>query len=120
MSEQNETKSIHPTISRDFQEIFNAVEGLLANHLNTPSLILLYSAIDIAAGLASPEPGPTGQKHFVAWAVRYMNPKAKLSCTPVELYGARCGIVHGFSPASGLSRKPDVAKDPRRIWSEGS
>ena len=65
MSEQNETKSIHPTISRDFQEIFNAVEGLLANHLNTPSLILLYSAIDIAAGLASPEPGPTGQKHFV-------------------------------------------------------
>jgi hypothetical protein len=77
--------------------------------MSVPALMLVYSAIDIAAGLAGADSEPSGRKGFAKWVNRYIAPQQTLSCSAVDLYGARCGLVHGFSPVSGLSQK-QVAK----------
>lgn len=89
-----------------FSEIVLSAETCLSSKMHVPALILLYSGIDIAAGLASgdTEINTRAGKRFVKWVGRYIAPETSLSCTANDLYGARCGVVHGFSPQSGLSR----------------
>ena len=39
------------------------------------------------------------------WVNRYITPQTRLACSALDLYGARCGLVHGFGSVSTLSRK---------------
>ena len=38
------------------------------------------------------------------WADRYMEPDTTLGCSSLELYSARCGLLHGLSPISKLTK----------------
>ena len=84
--------------------------------MTIPALVLLYSAIDIAAGLASENPKIRDGKRFMKWVNHYMAPEKSLSCTALELYGARCGLVHGFGPVSDLSQK---GRTKQILYAEG-
>ncbi len=67
------------------------------------SLCLLYSLIDVTASL---ERGPNeGKAAFVSWVDENMLKQRPLPCTALELYAARCGVLHNFTPDSDLSRK---------------
>jgi len=46
------------------------------------------------------------------WVERYILRSANLPCSALELYGARCGLLHTYSPRSHISSKGDVAE----IW----
>lgn len=78
---------------------------LFEKRLILPGLILLYSGVDIMASLDRPQrQEDTGGKDFIRWVDRYLLPNSKVQATAVDLYGARCGLVHTYTPQSRLSR----------------
>jgi hypothetical protein len=65
-----------------------------------PCLTLLYSGIDVMASLDA-LPSESNQASFVRWVDRYLSIN---DCTPLDIYAARCGIVHTFAADSRLAR----------------
>jgi len=80
-----------------------ASEVCFSEKLLEPSLILLYSAIDIFGSLET-ENGIASRKSFEDWVIRYLD-LVKLQCTASDIYGARCGLIHTLRPDSGYSTK---------------
>ena len=68
--------------------------SMLLEALRTKSaLILLYSGIDIL-GASDSVDGIASRETFLQWTDRYMEPANKLGCSSLELYSARCGLLH--------------------------
>jgi len=94
------------------------IDACIEKKLHGPALILIYSAIDIIGWLDSGEQyaSPTS---FVNWVDAYLLKAKPIQCTALELYAARCGLLHTFTPDSKLSSKEPV----RRIaygWGDAS
>lgn len=83
-------------------------EFCLQARVITPILVLIYSAIDVAGWLYASNSTASPNARFTNWVARYLLPARNLGCSPLELYGARCGLVHNFSAASDLSRQLKV------------
>lgn len=79
--------------------------------LITPTLILLYCGIDIASWLATRQESTPVGRRFIEWTSKYLLPDSPLKCRAVELYGARCGLVHTLTADSDLS----VAGKARKV-----
>lgn len=67
------------------------------------AMVLVYSAIDILGALDSVD-GIATRETFVNWANRYMDPEDALGCSGLELYSARCGLLHNWSPSTRLTK----------------
>jgi hypothetical protein len=78
------------------------IETCLERKRIAPALILLYSAIDTSGWLDSAESHAT-RESFLQWVDRYLLNAKPLTCTALELYAARCGLLHTFTPDSRLS-----------------
>jgi hypothetical protein len=74
---------------------------------NRAALILIFSGIDALASLERNEEKNDGRERFANWVNEYMKfsewPQAGL-----ELYGARCGVLHTYGPVSNLSEQGKV------------
>lgn len=87
-----------------FVQIFHGIRACLAagQYHELPALMLTYSAIDIAGWLDS-----TGSEQvnvtFTRWVNSYMLPAKSLPCSALDLYGARCGLLHTLTSTSRLS-----------------
>jgi hypothetical protein len=68
-----------------------------------PTLVLLYSAIDVTAWLSNDDPTAKVGKRFMAWVDQYLLKAKTLHCTSADLYAARCGLVHKLAPDSDMS-----------------
>ncbi len=87
-------------------ELTRSVEDLFAKRRFLPGLILLYASMDIMASLDRPEAQEDVQgKDFIQWVQTYLLPKSNLQATAAELYGARCGLVHTYTPQARLTRR---------------
>lgn len=85
-----------------FQQLIQGTRGCLEARLELPSLILIYSGIDIAGWLdAEREDEPVSQS-FARWVNRYLLTAKPFKCTAVDLYAARCGLVHTLTPEAKL------------------
>jgi len=82
--------------------LLESVEDCLAKRRILPCLMLIYSGIDVIASL---ETGKASRSVFIRWVNKYLLKAASLSCTALDLYGARCGILHTFSAKSDMSAK---------------
>jgi len=82
--------------------LLESIEDCLDKRRLLPCLILVYSGIDIISSL---EPGRASGSAFMAWADKYLLKAVPLACTPSDLWGARCGILHTFSAESDMSKK---------------
>jgi hypothetical protein len=80
------------------------IQLVLKHGRNRAALVLIYSGIDAIASLEKPEGPGKVQEHFVDWVETYMEFKDGL-VTGVELFAARCGMLHAYSPISDLSKK---------------
>jgi hypothetical protein len=79
-----------------------AIALCLRTGLPNPALILLYVGIDAFGALGRPVGRHRSpRKDFESWVDRYMI--KGLPVTSMELYGARCGILHTLGPDSTLS-----------------
>jgi hypothetical protein len=54
---------------------------------------------------ASAKEGASIQETFPTWADKYMKPRRTLGCSSLDLYAARCAILHTMTPESDLYRR---------------
>jgi hypothetical protein len=90
---------------RFLKDIGDSIKFTLKNGHISASLILTYSAIDCMASLIMPEEQKevTGSD-FKKWVDIYMktDPVQSYQYRGVDLWGARCGLVHRYSPYSNV------------------
>jgi hypothetical protein len=97
-------------LEKKFSDLLAAVELCLHSGHTTPGLVLLYSGIDVASWVWSPNETAPVKQRFVKWVERYMRSSQTLGCKPLELYSARCAVVHNFGAESELTRKGSARK----------
>jgi hypothetical protein len=80
------------------------IDVCLEKGLRLPALILLYSAIETVGALANDNPSASPGEIFQTWVKNYLLPVRMIYPNEVDLYGARCGIIHTLTPYSNLSK----------------
>jgi hypothetical protein len=83
-------------------ELIESIQDCLDKQRILPCLMLLYVGIDVMASLETS--GKATRKGFIKWVGTYLLKEAALECNAMDLYGARCGIVHTLTAHSDLSR----------------
>ena len=84
----------------------SSIELCLQHHYRMPALILIYSGIDIFSSLALPIEKEDGTRQdFINWTEKYITGVENFGCDAIDLYAARCGVVHANTATSSLSRK---------------
>jgi hypothetical protein len=79
---------------------------LLKERRTLPALILLYAAIDSLGSLLRPETKPdTDGTYFKKWADDYVINPSRPKFKSEDLWAARCGLLHQYTPSSKLSRE---------------
>jgi hypothetical protein len=97
------TKQVY---ERNVEELLNAIEACLKSRLILPGLLLLYAGIDIMAWLNRQKYRVDSKPDdFIEWVERYVLPNAGLACNGIDLYAARCSLLHSYTSESRLSRK---------------
>jgi len=80
----------------------SGIEACMEKQAMIPALVLIYSAIDTTGWLDSTERFST-RTTFMCWVDNYLLKAKPLECTAIDLYAARCGLLHTFTPDSDLS-----------------
>ena len=107
------------TIKHHLSELIIVIKYTLDSKKHLPTLILIYSTIDILSWLNRPASNPDVTKNdFISWANQYLLPGSTLMCSSIDLYAARCGIVHSYQAESKLSRE-GKAKQIWYAWGKG-
>ena len=100
-------------VRRVTDELQRGVRVCLADELTVPSLMILYGGMDAFAKLDLPSSREDVTRNdFNYWTDKYVTPNLSASCTAIELYGARCAVLHGYGSESALSREGKA----RQIW----
>ena len=89
-------------IDLGFAPIYEAVELCLAQRWQLPALMLIYAAIDIA-GWWSSERKQGVKASFTAFADRYMLNGSSMLASSMDLYAARCAVLHTYTSQSDLN-----------------
>lgn len=90
-----------------FNEAFLAIDLLCERQMVQSALVLIYSTIDAAAWLDVPA-GDVTREDFIRWVDTHLLPGTPILATALELYAARCGILHSLTAFSRLSREGRV------------
>lgn len=93
-------------ISNAFRDIGHAIRVNFDNNLFAATMILTYSAIDAMAFLSMPEnKREVRRTDFINWVENYMQTDSNqpYQYQGIDLYSARCGIVHRYGATSRLS-----------------
>ena len=99
-------------IEPELDEVINGARGMLRGidvALEAQCLVsgvgLIFATIDSLAALSRPENQESStRRDFLTWSDRYVRPDASLGCSSVDLYAARCGVLHTYSAESDLAR----------------
>ena len=89
-----------------FHNIGHDIKVARDNGAITAALILTYAAMDAMAYLSMPENKKDVQGvDFINWVKKYMetDPKQPYQYNEIDLWGARCGIIHRYGVTSSLS-----------------
>ena len=99
-------------------QLTEAVHEAFKTPRKLPAFILLYTSLDIFASLTRPTTQEdTDGNIFRAWVAMYMLPDSGLACVPMDIWGARCGLLHTFTTESRKSRQ-GVAKQLQYVGDE--
>lgn len=97
------TVQVTNNLNKHLNNLIAAIELCIEKGLILPALMLLYSGIDVIGSLER-KPNTGTKLNFIRWVDSYMLKTHSLGCTGIELYGARCGILHTMAAESDLSR----------------
>jgi hypothetical protein len=87
------SESMHG-IAETFQQLMAGIEVCLERQLQFPTLTLVYSGIDAVAWLGSAPTETAVRARFTRWVDKYLLAKYPLPCRAIDLYAARCGMLH--------------------------
>lgn len=90
-------------LAENLDRLFDGVQVCLREKLYLPSIILIYSAIDIVASLDR-HPSEGTRASFTRWVKSYLLVARPLPCTALELYAARCAILHTLTAVADLTQ----------------
>jgi hypothetical protein len=96
---------------RTYLDILLTIEESIKQERIIPALILFYSAIDSFSLLVDTD-NRTGRKVFKEWVRKWMIEKYQLPCNEVDIYSARCGLLHQQMSESNLTK----GKEAREIY----
>jgi hypothetical protein len=85
-----------PGVSRltnRMRSIVDTIEWSINNLQPFPALILILSSIDILGSIQDKK-GFASESHFADWAKNYLFKEGSFEFNEVDLYGARCAIIH--------------------------
>jgi hypothetical protein len=86
-----------------------AAEHCLRQRQHMPALVLMYSLMDTLAWTAADAKRAVGvRRRFEAWISHWLLPHLQLTypeLTAVDLYAARCAVLHSMTDDSDLSRR---------------
>src|SRR3954465_9782100 len=94
-------------IHDDVYEMLVAIRKSLSANLSLPPLVLIYALMDSMAWIASNRAAGTVGARFDAWVNRWLVPELKKRApeiTAIDLYAARCAVLHTLTGHSDLSR----------------
>ena len=95
-----------PIIKAIYGEIKAGIKLCIDNKCLGSAVILILSGIDAMAYLDMPvEQEDATRNDFVAWVEKYIKFPCKEQLTGLDLYGARCAMLHSFGAISKLSRE---------------
>jgi hypothetical protein len=95
-----------PVINVIHNSIRKGINVTLQNECYASAVTLILSAIDAMAYLAMPESQKDVTKSdFVKWAEEYIRFPGRNQLTGLDLYGARCAMLHSFGAQSKMSRE---------------
>ncbi len=95
-----------PLMSLVHHGIKEPIRMLLDHHLLEGGLKLVFAGVDTMAFLGLPhEAIEVTRADFVAWCDRYLRVPGRETVSSLELYGARCGLLHCHSGESRASRE---------------
>lgn len=94
-------------------KLLDAIDLCRQHQLVTPCLLLLYATIDINSSLDRDAAHQDVQRSdFLRWVNTYLLPDPALQCSAVDLYAARCSLLHTYSAESRLSREGEAVQ----VW----
>jgi len=100
-------------ITKKIAKILHSIDVCKKSKLVESAFILFYSLVDILASLDRDVAHLRGERSdFIKWADTYLLQGNNFEFTALELYAARCGILHALSSDSDLSRSGSA----RRIF----
>ena len=111
MTADNSEVEIRLVLKETIEQLVNAIDSCLKKELFIPGLILLYSSIDIMSWLDRKK-SHTDVKpsDFIRWAKSYILPNLRTTCQTIDLYSARCALLHSYTAESKLIRKQKAKK----------
>jgi hypothetical protein len=83
--------------------LLDSIEDTLAKQRILPCLTLVYSGIDVVASLEARDQEGV-RSSFTRWVDDYLLKAGSFEFNALDLYAARCAVVHTFTPESDLSR----------------
>jgi hypothetical protein len=89
---------------RNMLSVLRAIDSCLEQKMILPALMLIYGAIDIVSSLEAPLDAGVRDR-FTKWVDTYLLKAKPLSCSALDLYAARCSMLHSLTPDSTLSRQ---------------
>lgn len=95
-----------PLINAIHNGIKRGIRVSIDNQSFGSAVLLILSAIDTMAYLGMPpDRQDVIREDFVSWADRYIRFPCEQQVTGLDLYGARCAMLHTYSVRSKLSRQ---------------
>ena len=92
---------------KNYYQTLYAIEQCMKQKLQLPTLTLIYSTID---SLSWVKYGDIGVKNrFKKWVNEYMLKEKPLNANALDLYSARCAILHTLTPNSDLSNNKEAS-----------
>ncbi|SUS07398.1 conserved hypothetical protein [uncultured Defluviicoccus sp.] len=97
-------QSMDQLIEGYFLATTKAIGTLFRDNLLPHSLVIMYSTIDACGLLGAPANQSTAtSKSFKEWVRKYVLTFPGLEFNEVDLWSARCGVLHTFTSESDLS-----------------
>ncbi|WP_343759246.1 hypothetical protein [Clostridium oceanicum] len=97
-------------------DILDSIELCIKNKSQLSTLILIYSTMDSMAYLSkSSTKNTVARKDFIEWTEKYLVKYLDSNCKGIDLYAARCGVLHSFIESSSLSNE-NQAKLIKYSW----
>lgn len=92
------------------------VRVALENSCLRGALILIYAGIDAMASLGMPSDRSRATRaDFISWCDAYMSFPGSEQLTGVDLYGARCGLLHTYS---AYSEQSDTGRCRKLVYND--
>jgi len=95
-------------------DLIETIEESIQKKRIVPALILIYSGIDSFSYLSEVS-DQKGRGVFKAWVKKWMLGKYSLPCNEVDLYAARCGLLHRQMSEAQLTEDKN-AKELYYAW----